>query len=53
MTIECPANNTITVSCGNKSAYFEGGVCVMYDVVTNDGTNNDLECNINYGRNDI
>lgn len=53
MTIEVPANNTITVDCGNKSAYFEGGVCVMYDVVTNDGTNNDLECNINYGRSAI
>lgn len=53
MTIECPANNTIPVSCGNKSKYFEGGVCVIYEVVTNDGTHNDLECDVNYGRSDI
>lgn len=52
-TVECPANDTKVVDFGNKSKYFEGGVGVLYDDTGNDGTYNNLECDINYGKSPI
>ncbi len=53
VTIECPVNSSLSHSFGSKSKYFEGGLGILYEVVTNDGTYNDLECDINYGRSEV
>lgn len=53
VTIECPANNSVNYNLGNKSKYFEGGLGIAYEVATNDGTYNHLECDINYGRSEV
>lgn len=52
-TIECPPNDTKNVCFGNKSKRFSGGLGIVYEVITNDGTYNDLECDVNYGKSGI
>ena len=53
ITIECPADNSKPYNLGNKSKRFSGGLGIVYEVITNDGTYNDLECDVNYGKSPI
>ena len=50
--IECPANNSVTANLVGMK--FDGGVCVEYEVATNDSSgHNDLECSIGYSNRDF
>lgn len=49
--VECPSDDTISINFGTDGLYFDGGICVDYEIDTNDSSgHNDLECTIVYGK---